>query len=127
MSLLLNKYNELCEGYLNDPTNFYGPDVVDFNKDTEDEITSEFNDELQCEDDVTCGVEFTSEPFSKKNFKQFKNFINKYANKVSEIPFSKLITDLDYIANDIEWMYKYKDEQWALDFVDALNEMSVSL
>lgn len=74
-----------------------------------------------------------SDPFNKKedtsgNTKsRCFDFLEKYAD--SSTPIQCLRRDLMSIMADFHWIMESenKNEQWALDFADALNELSVSL
>ena len=54
-------------------------------------------------------------------------FLEKYANGNDII--QVLRTDLMKVLSDVQWIKESKNqhEQWALDFADALNEISVSI
>lgn len=64
---------------------------------------------------------------SGMTFSQVTNFLEKYAggNDILQI----LRKDLMTLMSDIYWIKESKreHEQWALDFADALNELSISI
>lgn len=67
------------------------------------------------------------EDTSGNTYSQADSFLEKYANGDDII--QCLRKDLMSILSDIQWIKESnnENEQWALDFVDALNELSVSL
>lgn len=62
-----------------------------------------------------------------KNQNQTYQFLDKYkdGNQIIQV----LRTDLMKIMSDIQWIKESKNqnEQWALDFADALNELSIQI
>lgn len=67
------------------------------------------------------------EDTSGGNISKSDIFLEKYANGDDTIQI--LRTDLMSILSDIHWIKESNNEnsQWALDFADALNELSVSI
>lgn len=64
---------------------------------------------------------------SGNTFSQCTNFLEKYAD--SDDILQVLRRDLMTIMSDIYWIKESKSEheQWALDYADALNELSISI
>lgn len=74
---------------------------------------------------ATTAPEF-SEPSTTENKSNVKYFLEKYSE--GDVGIQALRYDLAKLVSDVNWIKEsgYQNEQFCLDFMDALNEISVT-
>lgn len=90
-------------------------------------VEKEFNDGLLCKEDPLCNVHILNEDTSGNTKSNVMDFLEKYSDGNDCIQI--LRKDLMSIISDIQWIKESgnENEQFSLDFVDALNTLSVSI
>lgn len=105
---------------------------MDYPQENIDVVNNEFTESVPVSSkeesmDVLHKMECERKKIPECKFENVYNFLEKYANIKNE-DVQAMRNDLILILSDVQYIRKYdlKNTQWAMDFADALNELSVA-